>query len=383
MPLVKTHKIMKKSLPPVIGIIGGGQLARMMIQEGQKLGVPLRLIAKDHSEPAAQVLNQSFFFKGDPESYKDLRAFLKTVNLVTFESEFISVALLEQAAKELPVQFFPGLQIMAQLQDRLFQKRLLVENKIATSPFLFSENEVDHFEFFKKYKKVVYKKRIGGYDGYGTFIFDSIKDIKRFLTKNNLQDFIVEVFIPFTRELACTFVRASSIKSVANYPLVETRQAHHRCDFVFGPIAHPGTKKLFKQIKKMLNAVDYVGCITFELFEVKGQLLVNEVAPRVHNSAHYTQNACNKNQFQAHLQAGLGLPLSHLKMSNRYFAMTNLLGASIDVLKHQHLLTGILHWYGKIESRAGRKMGHINYLSDNSKILSLALSERKKFLGQK
>ena len=195
---------------------------------------------------------------------------------------------------------------------------------------------------------------------------------------NDPQKFIAEKFIPFKRELACIFVRGRN-GSTKVLPLVQSQAVNNRCDWVLGPITHPAFKKISAQILKMMKTLDYVGAMGVEFFDTGKNLIVNEIAPRVHNSGHYSQDALNFSQFDLHLMAGLGLELPEIKILDKSFVMTNLLGESEKEFSFPDKLTGKLHWYGKKENRPGRKMGHINYLGPAGKsLLTKALLERKK-----
>ncbi len=356
----------------------------MMIQQGQRVGFNFRILCQSLAEPAAQVLNSSHIMLGDPKKLEDLMKFLPQVEVVTFESEFIEVhqirtALRRLSEKKTPANcsFFPSLECMEEIQDRLSQKNLLQKNRIPTAPFIHSQNLVDFQRFLKAHGKIVFKKRIGGYDGYGTFIIQSEKDLKKFLDQNEAQDFICEAFVPFDEELAFSLSRSSQ-GQISVFPFVKTHQKDHKCDHVFGPIKHAKSKALIQKVSALLKKIDYTGFITFELFNVNGNLYVNEVAPRVHNSAHYSLDAMNIDQFLAHLKAGLGMKFPPPEPLTKFFAMTNLIHLPENKLSYQNRLSGKLHWYGKTESRPGRKMGHINYVGKDPSVLKIALQERKK-----
>lgn len=361
----------------------------MMIQQGQKAGLSFRLLCKNLQEPAAQVLGAPHVMLGDPHQLADLMKFLPEADLITFESEFISIHQIQTALTRLKEQkhkvtcdFFPSLDCMGIFQDRLSQKQILEKFKVPTAPFIHSQSPEDFQKFLNQYKKIVFKKRMGGYDGYGTFIIQSRTDLEKFLNSNDSTDFICEAFMPFKQELACSFARNAKNHTTA-FPVVRTEQTDNKCDFVFGPVKHPKMALLNKKIVSLLKNLNYIGFITFELFEVNGELCVNEVAPRVHNSAHYSLDALNVDQFLAHLKSGLGMEISTPEPITKYFAMTNLIHLPETKLINQKYISGKLHWYGKSESRPGRKMGHINYIGKDAGILKQALLERKKLYEKK
>lgn len=364
-----------------IGFLGGGQLAQMLALKAHSMGLIPYVLCENSSEPAVQVA--PFWMKGHPHTHKDLKAFANLVDVLTFESEFYSGEKLAALnLKKHEVDIFPRPQALSLLQDRLFQKELLLQYHLPTAPYLKlnSMEEVEiSLDLFKNGS--VLKKRMGGYDGHGTYILRHRRDIEEFRTnfKRSENLFIAEAFIPFKREMAISVVR-NRLGEMVFLPLVETKQTDQRCDYVIGPMKHRRLSHLKKLIKEFVQGLDYVGIMAFELFDTGSELLVNEIAPRVHNSAHYSQNALNCDQFEYHLRAVMGWKLPPCHVLGHSFAMTNLIGHSTQNPKLNTKITGHLHWYQKKENRPGRKMGHINYLSPKSSpqnLLKLALKERK------
>ncbi len=358
-----------------LGILGGGQLARMLAQAAQPLGISPAILTTQSQDPAAQVAGNTQV--GSLSDDSDLRKFFRQpLSALTFESEFVDIG---QLRKLIPAQLpvFPALDAIELLQDRKSQKECLDRFKIPTSPWtsVSSTNELN--EAGQKFDhQFVLKQRRFGYDGYGTFHIKGDVDPKILATSEH--GFIAEERIHFKRELAISFVRGKKGEFVA-LPLVETVQKDSRCFSVVGPIQHRGLKKLSQQVKKMMTSLHYVGILAVELFDTPQGLLVNELAPRVHNSAHYSQNALTCSQFEYHIRAGLGLPLPAVQLVKNGFAMVNLLGEG-KLTQLSHKPHGHLHWYGKAENRPGRKLGHINTL-DSSPGLALkkALRWRKDF----
>jgi 5-(carboxyamino)imidazole ribonucleotide synthase len=235
--------------------------------------------------------------------------------------------------------------------------------------------------------KFIIKKRTGGYDGNGTFIVKNEKYLHDILEKISIagNEYIAEAYIPFKRELAVIMARNPQGEMI-HFPLVQTKQTENRCDWVTGPEKHPKFDALIMDLAVYLDKIKYVGVIAFELFDTGRELLVNEVAPRVHNSGHYSVNAMTTDQFTLHWLAILGFDFFEAKSLSKAFVMVNLIGTSEAEPVFTKNMEGKLHWYGKIENRVGRKMGHINYTGTNAKsLLKIALSERKKIknLGPK
>lgn len=366
---------MKTSPNIKIGLLGSGQLARMMALRAHSMGIQPYVYGGQGTDPAAQVTSN--YFPGKLDDKEALRAFLKQVDVATFESEFMDAELLSRLSKQTKTKVFPEPDQMAQLQDRWTQKQLLDEYKIKTSRFYKVSTEEEFSSAWQRLSKVglVLKKRKFGYDGYGTFIVRSEKELKSTMKviAENPQGFIAEEFIPFKRELAFSAVRNLN-GDVVFLPLVESFQKDSRCFWVRGPVGHPKFTALKSKVKKFLNQINYVGIIAFELFDRNSELWVNEIAPRVHNSAHYSLDALSEDQFQLHLEALLNRKLKTPKLLKPGFAMVNLLGGKNATAKWTEVSEGQVHWYGKAENRLGRKMGHINCLSENpNKALKLAM----------
>lgn len=364
------------------GVLGGGQLARMLALSGFARGLEVHILSEKATDPAAQVSH--FWTKGSPAEKSDLLPFLKQLDHLTFESEFFPAGQLEKSLPAKHPYIFPSLRCMALIQDRAKQKELLEEHRIPTSPFVVLHSPHELQAALKIFEGLVLKKRIGGYDGNGTWILASRN---KFEQANKIDPdlflspgLIAEKFIPFRRELAVMLVRSRSGEKLA-LPLVQSVQVDSRCDTVVGPIDHPQFLPLQKKLFKMLDAIDYVGVLGLELFDTGKELLVNELAPRVHNSGHYSQNSLSFSQFDLHWMAGLGLALPKIKMQTPAFAMINLIGQKTTTkMTCPESLQGQLHWYGKLESRPGRKMGHINYGGNSiPSLLRVAKSERSQF----
>lgn len=362
-----------KKHPIRIGFLGGGQLARMMALAAAPLGVEPWVLSPHKTDPAAQVT--AFWMQGDPNNLRDLKQFFNKVDVVTFESEFFEADLMIKASQAARVKVFPRPQVMAKIQDRWTQKQALEKAGVPTARYYKVDNYQQALAALDNLGgSMVLKKRRMGYDGYGTYIIRKSQDLHSIkdLINQTPYGFIAEEFIPFQRELALMIGR-SQIKSPEKekwclFPLVETFQEKARCLWVKGPVTSKKKPPLVRSLKKLLNQLNYVGMMGVELFETKnGDLIVNELAPRVHNSGHYSQDALVEDQFTAHIKAILGLSLDPPKLVDKGFAMWNLLGEGKQVAKWQSPKKVHVHWYGKAESRVGRKMGHINATATSSK----------------
>lgn len=360
----------------------------MILLKGHELGYEVHVLSENKNDPAAQVTQH--WHQGSYHDKKVLFAFLKKMDVITFESEFINCDLLESIVKETSFKrenIIPSLENMKTFQDRLYQKELFQKYSIPTSEFYKVDSPDDLNKHGRHFKyRYVLKKRFGGYDGYGTFIVKNYQDHKKNLelfSQSKDQNFIIEKFIQFENELACQFFRNAK-GDFFHFQLVQSFQKNSKCDWVMGPVSHPRFRNLITKIKKMMAHRNYIGTLAFEFFNMGDELLVNESAPRVHNSGHYTLNYPLVDQFTLHLKCCLMQKLPPLEKTPKFcFVMTNLIGTSHHKIQIPENLTGFLHLYGKSDNRPGRKMGHLNYIDKDSpqnrkNLLRKALKERKK-----
>lgn len=366
---------MKLNIRP--GVLGGGQLSMMLIQSAQALGILPTFLTPLKEDPACRI--SGLVKLGDPRKSSDLKEFCKDLDALTFESEFYDANYLKNELKTFNGTIFPSLDNLERLQDRKTQKTLFVKNKLQTSPFIHTNKPDEVRSFFKLQQQLVAKQRFNGYDGYGTFLLRTEKDVETFLAKPDLQldQFIFEKLIRFEYEVAVQAARSRS-GDVVFFPFVKTIQKDNKCFIVEGPeksSAHLVT--LQKAIQKFLNHLDYVGVIGFEFFKTKGGFILNEVAPRVHNTGHHTLDSCNLDQFTMHWLCILQDKLPKVQLKTKAFVMLNLIGESENEVQVPDRNLGALYWYGK-KNRKGRKLGHVNFVGENKKALvTKALKELK------
>ncbi|SNT60062.1 5-(carboxyamino)imidazole ribonucleotide synthase [Actinomadura meyerae] len=354
---------------PVVGMAGGGQLARMTQQAAIALGVPLRVLAGGPDESAAKVVSDVRV--GDDRSLDDLLAFAKGCDVVTFDHEHVPGAHI-RAVAESGVPCRPGAEALAHAQDKLVMRERLSALGVpcpAYAPVPAADPAAFLAEFGREHGwPLVLKATRGGYDGKGVWIVDEPSgQVERLLAEG--VDLLVEQHVPFRRELAALVARSPYGQGAA-YPIVETVQEGGICTEVIAPA--PGlTDDLAAEAQglalRVAEELGVVGLLAVELFETDGGLLVNELAMRPHNSGHWTIEGARTSQFEQHLRAVLDLPLGSTAPTAPYTVMANVLGGDdpdvyaryIHVMAHD---PGVkVHMYGK-ESRPGRKIGHVTAL---------------------
>lgn len=348
-----------------IGIVGGGQLGRMLAIAAAKLGYRTLVLEPQADCPAAQVANRQIAAAYDDEAA--LGELARASDVVTYEFENIPV----EAARllEARVAVFPPPGALEISQDRLTEKQFLNGFGMATAPFLPVDSEDDLTHGLVRFGGAgVLKTRRLGYDGKGQRTFSDAGSASGVFADMGGAPLILEGFVRFEREISVIAARGRDGGMAAYDPA----QNIHR-----GGILHtstvpasiaPATAQTARAAAfAVLEALDYVGVIGIEFFVMQdGAVLVNEIAPRVHNSGHWTEAACAVSQFEQHIRAGAGLPLGrtarHLDC-----VMENLIGD--DVAQAAELLNEpdlMLHLYGKAETRPGRKMGHFTRLAPRS-----------------
>jgi 5-(carboxyamino)imidazole ribonucleotide synthase len=337
-----------------VGILGGGQLGRMLALAGHPLGIRCRCLDRVASAPAADVAELVVGNYDDP----DALARLAECDVVSFEWESVP----ERAARMLSarVRVRPSAEVLAVAQDRLSEKTCFKELGIPTPQFASADSadELSHALSEVGTPAVVKTRRLG-YDGKGQRVALAIEDATRIFAELGEVPLIVEAFVEFERELSVLGVR-NSAGQTAFYPLVENH--HHegmlRRSFAPAPrLTAELQSRAESYAEKLLTRFDYVGVLALELFEARGKLMANEIAPRVHNSGHWTIEGAATSQFENHLRAILDLPLGATHALGPC-AMLNLIGVLPDAARVLAIPDAHLHDYGK-RPRPRRKLGHI------------------------
>ncbi|BCX88357.1 5-(carboxyamino)imidazole ribonucleotide synthase [Methylomarinovum tepidoasis] len=349
-----------------IGIIGGGQLARMLILAGYPLGLDFAVLDPAPDACAGPLAEHLVAPYDDPEA---LARLADTCQVITYEFENVSLEGLSRLQDR--ARIHPPLTALAESRDRLQEKSLFRSLDIPTPPFVAIDSREDLAEAPKCLGwPFLVKTRRFGYDGKGQFLIRTAADMDAAWAELAGRPLIGEGFIPFDREVSVIAVRRASGET-AFYPLSENV---HKSGILHLARCRPGdaaAAQAQEYARRLLERLDYVGVLALELFEVNGRLLANEMAPRVHNSGHWTIEGAEVSQFENHLRAILDLPLGGTEPVG-HTAMVNFIGvlpALADVLAQPGVHC---HFYGKAE-RPGRKVGHATVRAASAKALEARL----------
>jgi 5-(carboxyamino)imidazole ribonucleotide synthase len=351
-----------KPVPPggTIGIIGGGQLGRMLALAAARLGLKTAIYNDTPDAPAFQVTNISV-----AAAYDDLHALTKFVagcDAVTFEFENLPAHAIAHLESLVPVR--PGASALAITQDRLSEKTFVEKLGLKTAPFFEVSSEEQAREAFAKVDgRGILKTRRFGYDGKGQAKVTSADDCAAAFARFKAPA-ILEGFVDFAYEASVVAARGADGAFAAFDPPENEHENHIlRRSTVPSRLGAAQVADAKDIARKIGDALDYVGVFAVELFVGRdGALLVNEIAPRVHNTGHWTIEACQCSQFEQHVRAVAGWPLGD-PARHADAVMENIIGAEADAWEAL-AKTGALHLYGKKDARPGRKMGHITRLRD-------------------
>lgn len=362
----------RPSLTPRLGIIGGGQLARMTAFAAIRLGCRVVVLEKNRHSPAAAVAE---FIVGDWIEPGPLLELASRVDVVTLENEFVDAALL-RVLEDAGHPVFPSSRSLASVQDKFDQKKILTDAGLPTPDAIGLTDRASLDAAMRSLGlPLVLKARRNAYDGRGNATVRTEGDADTAWKKlgGHLGNpLYAEAFCDFSAELAVIVTRGRDGGCVT-YPVVETIQRDHVCHLVRAPaaLAADVTREAERIARAAAQAVEAVGSFGVEMFLTRdGRVMVNELAPRVHNSGHYTIEACLCSQFENHVRAVLGLPLGSPRMIAPAAAMVNLLGTGTGDGNPAGLDAALavegaaVHLYGKPTSGKGRKMGHVTAVAD-------------------
>ena len=362
-----------------VGVLGSGQLGRMLGFEARRMGYRLHTLSpRPAGTPTGQVADREVV--ADYDDLEAVRDFASRVDVVTFEFENVAAAAAEAAAERVPVR--PAGRVLHTTQNRLREKRFLNDTGIPVTPFQEVRSRQDLEEALHEIGLPAVLKTAGwGYDGKGQSLLEQPEDVDRAWDEAGLEESepedgedragIVEGFVDFEREVSVVGVRGLD-GSFAHFGVMANDHADHVLDVTVAPAPVPEAvaQRAVEIAREILEALEVVGVMCVEMFWApEDRLLVNELAPRPHNSGHLTLDACVTSQFEQQLRAACALPLGATEQV-RPAAMANLLGDLWEggeppwekVLGEPGVR---LHLYGKAEARPGRKMGHLTVLADS------------------
>ena len=341
-----------------IGILGGGQLGRMLAVAASRLGLKAHIFEPGANPPAGQVADQVTTASYDDEAA--LHRFAQSVDVITYEFENIPTSALDILEQISPIR--PGRRALAISQDRLSEKEFLTGLGLKVAPYA---NVTSAAEAEAAAQSIgtpsILKTRRMGYDGKGQVRLKNVSDMEQAWQAMQGAPSVLEGFINFSHEVSVIAARTSD-GQVACYDPGENVHREGILHSTTVPASLSAAQRMDAVLLagQILNALDYVGVMGVELFVTADGLIVNEIAPRVHNSGHWTQNGCDICQFEQHIRAVAGWPLGdggrHSDMR-----MENLIGADMDRVPGLRKTNAALHLYGKSEVKPGRKMGHVNF----------------------
>ena len=345
-----------------IGILGGGQLGRMLALAASRLGFNVHIFCPEQNSPAFKVAEKNYLFEYEDEDA--LARFAQATDVVTYEFENVpatTAAFLKQT-----VSLHPNSNALKIAQDRLAEREFLSANGISIAPFMAitTPDDIDNAIETTPTPAVLKASRLG-YDGKGQAVIKNSDELPQAWSDIGNVPAILEAFIPFEREISVIIARAQSGEMIA-YDPGENKHVNHILDETHIPADITGDthQKALEIARNIAKKLDYVGILAVEMFVCNSEgyepLYVNEIAPRVHNSGHWTQDACHTDQFEQHIRAISGWPLGSPHRHSDV-VMKNLIGDDYYKWPEYAALGGYsVHLYGKTNVRPGRKMGHVN-----------------------
>ena len=361
----------------MIGVVGGGQLARMLVQAAAQRDVPIAVQTSDSADPAASLASR--LVAADPRDVAGTRELVVGCDGITFENEWVNIDALLPLEQQ-GVRFQPSLVALSPLVDKLSQRQLLDDLAIPSPPWcplsLISPAQPALPQGWTF--PVMAKASRGGYDGKGTVVLRDIDGLAQLLRAVPADDWLLESWVDYELELALVVSRDQRGR-IRHFPLVQTHQHQQVCDWVLAPApVDPSVAALaYNVAASLMTKLGYVGVLALEFFYGPAGLQVNEIAPRTHNSGHFSIEACTSSQFDQQLCIAAGLPVPDPELKSRGALMVNLLG--LDPERHPPLdqrlealeaMPGLhLHWYGKSPETPGRKLGHVTLLLEGDTLL--------------
>jgi 5-(carboxyamino)imidazole ribonucleotide synthase len=359
-----------------IGVLGAGQLGRMLAMAGYPLGHKFGFYGLSHDEPAA-MLGHMHTQSDDTDSLQSLVEF---ADVLTYESENTSVELVKKISETTPV--YPSATSLYLSQHRGREKGLFTQLDIPCAPYALVDSLPQLEQAVQQIGlPAILKTTTEGYDGKGQFVIKQVEHIHQAWSAIGEREAILEGFVRFKRELSIIAVRNADNQHVY-YPLVENQHHQGILRLTLAPAQNidPQIQQQAEHyMQKLLDHMDHIGVLTLELFETETGLVANEMAPRVHNSGHWTMEGAQTSQFENHIRAISGLPLGATQPRQPFAAMVNIIGEHGDIPAALEIPNVSVHLYDKAE-RAGRKLGHINVVADTQAELDATLDKLQAWL---
>jgi len=361
----------------MIGVVGGGQLAMLLVEAGKKRDVDVVVQTAAKTDPAAKKTKLVVF--NDPTNVEGTKLLAEKSRLITFENEWVDIPSL-LALQNNGVSFIPKLQSLRPLINKITQRELLNKLDIPCPDWLpIPSEKLSKIDIPSDWNfPLMAKAAKGGYDGKGTKIIKNLKQLHELILLDKEEQWMLEKWVPFDKELSIVSSRDSK-GVVRSLPIVETYQSRQVCDWVLAPadINHDVEIMVKNIVSSLLAELDYVGVLAIEFFYGSEGLLVNEIAPRTHNSGHFSIDACSSSQFdqQICIASGINVPMPEMLVDGAL--MANLLGLKsnypVSLPERLDKLRAIpelnVHWYEKEVEKKGRKLGHVTYLLKNKDVL--------------
>jgi 5-(carboxyamino)imidazole ribonucleotide synthase len=361
-----------------VGVLGAGQLGQMLWQAGRNLGFEFRFLSPDDRAPAGR---HAEIIVADYSNEAALAHFAEGIDVATYEFESIPADAVRFVAERVPV--YPPLVAIETAQDRALEKQCFEKLKIPTAPFVVvaAMNEARQ-ALEKTGTPAVLKTRVLGYDGKGQAVIKTRNEIANAWVAIKGAPSIVESWVNFSRELSIIGVRGRNGET-AFYPLIENYHSEGILRFSIAPA--PAVTQELQSLaeeysKRLMDSLGYVGVLALELFQTENGLVANEMAPRVHNTGHWTIEGADTSQFENHLRAIAGMPLGSTEMGGAA-GMVNVIGREPDVAKLHSVENVHIHMYGKVP-RPKRKLGHITVTADDLAGVRNSVSQLRAVMGR-
>ncbi len=362
----------------MIGVVGGGQLAMLLVEAGKKRDIDVVIQTASGKDPAAKKSKEVILH--DPTNAEGTKLLAEKSSFITFENEWVDIPSLLSLQND-GVSFIPRLQSIHPLINKITQRELLNKLDIPCPDWLpIPLEKLSNFALPVDWTfPLMAKSATGGYDGKGTKIIKNLIQLQELIKGETKEQWMLEKWVSFEKELSIVSSRDSK-GIVRSLPIVETYQSRQVCDWVLAPadINHDVALLVRNIVSSLMIELDYVGVIAIEFFYGSEGLLVNEIAPRTHNSGHFSIDACNSSQFdqQICITSGINVPMPEMLVDGAL--MANLLGLQsnypIPLTQRLDNLRAIpslnVHWYEKEEEKKGRKLGHVTYLLKNKDVMS-------------